>query len=201
MDDVLKILSAVGSVATAVTVYYLYLQVRSANRIAKLDHQRSRRQVAYDMCFKWTTSLSEDSYLILALFETIDISTCKSIVQRQSTKIAGENNLGRLFLILRPVLPDYANRIRDVLNNSEGEKSIMLDKVTTIYLRNRALTFANLLETIFVGWRLEIADQETLCEQFTWMQSNAMKNLREALGIQFFPATEAFCAHLAASRS
>src|ERR1700752_4015183 len=104
-----SIATAIGSLATGISALLLFVQLRN-------EQNRSRRHLAYEMCFRWTERSEKEAHLILAFFESIGLEACRSIANSEPVTIEGEANLHRLCSMLFSRFPDVQTAIKRILD-------------------------------------------------------------------------------------
>jgi len=167
-------------------------QVLYARKAMDADHQRSRRQLAIEMCTRWSGYASPETTSIVRLVEKMNSGQCEALALTQKLSIGVENK-HHLLSILQLRFSDIADKLEGLRKNEVYE----IDNPYLVYMRYIAVRYLNLLESILLSWTLGVADKAVIEKEFAYLCDpktgrTAMEGLRTKLGMEAFPAIEEF---------
>jgi hypothetical protein len=177
MDKLPEWVTAIGTVATAGGVLFLWKQLKLMRIQVTADHERSRRENSINYLFEWTKGLLRSSSLARRLVEVLDERQTKALVREEEltlSKFHKDLVLGVLSAVPPPTLKETADEIH-------------LDKRQVAEIRWQVVRYMNILESIFVAARHKVADKNILVEQFDFLFNPEeghyfLKKFREAMG-------------------
>lgn len=174
---------------------YTAQQVKLLSDEVKSDHERSRRENAIDLIFKWTEHMQRESTSARKFVESLD--------SHQALKLY---KVEPLTLSLNPIIKGHVatclaqSRLEPEID--EASNQLKLSEAAVSVIRWQAIKYLNTLESVLTAWRHNVADREMITEQFVYIfnpqkGSNAMASFREVLGGKdSFPSIALFIKHL-----
>jgi hypothetical protein len=167
-------------------------QLLEAHNELLADHHRSQRQLATEMCLRWSDFISPETASVTRLVEKLNEHQCDSIVHFESLSIPVENKT-YLLNIFQLRFPGFDNTLETF---KQANEYVLKDQYV-FYLRHIAVRYLNMLESILTTWTRGIADQTMIELEFAYLLDeekgrSAMDTLRGKLGREGFPAIEAF---------
>jgi hypothetical protein len=182
-------------VTVAVIVLSLLIAVGSlvyARRQLLADHRRSQRQLAMEMCQRWSNFTSAESSSVVRLVEKLDDKQCATIVNLSGPLSVDADNTHLLLNIFLLRFPQCEQKLK-----SETGQTVAIDGQYLLYLRHIAVRYLNMLESILMTWTMGIADQRVIESEFSFVLDpkqgrSGMENLRTRLGHKSFPAIAMF---------
>jgi len=176
---VLGFLIAIGS------LIYARLQI-------KADHERSRRQLAMEMCYRWSSSSSPETSSVIRMIEKLSDGQCAQIANQSPVLIEEEHKhfLLNIFLLR---FPDFEK----TLETLKEKRHYRIDGQYVICLRHIAVRYLNMLESVLMTWTGGIADQRMIEAEFGFLLDEkqgrtAVEKLRMKIGNEGFPAISKF---------
>jgi hypothetical protein len=156
------------------------------------DHGRSQRQLAHEMCSRWSTFTSPETASVTRLIEKMTADQCEALANFGTLVIAAEHK-HHLITILQLRFPDFETKLETVKNG----QSYRMDGQYLLYMRHIAVRYLNMLESILLCWTMSIADQGIIEREFSYLfnegkNRTALEGFRKKLGAEGFPAIEQF---------
>ena len=134
--------SAAAESITAVSIVVLLLQLLDARKQMKADHERSRRQLANEHLFVWTSSLNRTTSSARKLADLLNEEECRKLVDEQELVLnANRKSLVEAALSNHPELAQIA----------EEGGHIELSKPQTAEIRYLVVKYLNTLESVLAG--------------------------------------------------
>ncbi|MEI8394944.1 MAG: hypothetical protein WCF85_09435 [Rhodospirillaceae bacterium] len=199
-DMASKVTTTIAAILASFGIVIALTQAVIARGSMLADHERSRRQLAIDLVWKWSTALQPESKPIRDFISGLDADQCRSINEGRPFLI-DSNKKGKLISCLRKQFPEIEAYINDkIINSNNGH--IVLEEGHIRTLRSHAVLYLNLLETVLASWRHNVADSDILEEQFNYLMSSdneshaTLDKFRSVVGIKHFPSIEKFLEHL-----
>src|ERR1700722_3443789 len=183
MDKLPEWLTALAALVTAAGVFFLWKQLRLMQIQVAADHERSRRENSINYLFECAKGLLRPSSLARRLVEVLDDRQTIALVHEEELTLAKTHKdlvLGALPSTPHPILKETADEIH-------------LDKSQVAEIRWQVVRYINILESIFVAARHEVADKQILIERFGFLFNPEkgyyfMKKFRDAMGAKSYPA-------------
>jgi hypothetical protein len=187
---VLSFLIAIGS------LLYARRQLIAADLQLRADHARSRRQLAMEMCSRWSGSTSPETSSVTRLVEQMTPGQCESLANLGKLSI-GVQHKALLVNILELRFPDIETKLEPLRKGDTYE----IEGRYLLHIRHIAVRYLNMLESILLSWTMAIADQQIIENEFSYLfdekhNRTAMEELRTKIGIEAFPAIDQFTAAL-----
>lgn len=157
------------------------------------DHQRSRNEKAVDLIKEWTRIINHKSSASRKLVEKFDRETCRKLYKREKIDIEGnEQNIDLLKAIFDKDFTLTNEKIE--INPSESTK-----------LRWEVVTYLNILESVFIAYRHNVADKDILKEQFEYLVNPAenefvLEDFRNSSRVHSYPGIQDFVDELKEDR-
>lgn len=163
-----------------------------ARRQLLADHERSRRQLAMEMCSRWSSSSSPETSSVIRMIEKLSDAQCELIANQMSVLIEEEHLhfLLNIFLFRFPELGPKMDSLKD-------GKFYRIEGHYVIYLRHIAIRYLNMLESVLMTWTSGIADQKMIEAEFSFLLDEkqgrtAVEKLRLKIGNEGFPSISKF---------
>lgn len=202
--------SSLASVIVAVGVIFVWWQARLlgrqieqarqqlelSHRALTADHERSRRELTINAIREWIRDVKPESSAADKLVSKWNDEQCRNLANHLPVKI-------------KPEQKDLAEAClkRGLKNPGIGnDRQIVLDESEVTSIRYYAVGYLNSIETALLGWQLNIADRETIEQQFAFLYRpeegyDTLEKLRTAFGRpNSFPAIERFIENLRSLR-
>ena len=162
------------------------------------EHEKARREKAIEVLQFWHQRLSRRSSLARKLVENFTFTQSKQLLDQDLvTKIPiifKENILS--------IFPDIELQGKEGIIYSTNSDEICLSSEYSGLLRWEIVSYLNHLETMLSAWHHNVADQEMLEEQLTYLVSSKnnhflLENFRQAAGDgESYPSIKVFIAYL-----
>lgn len=191
----------VGLVLAILGAFFAYYQLSkiaeqiSDARIAiQNDHERSRRAATVEVLRYFQEFTTPEHNKMVKLLDLMPED--QLVCLRDAKTVSLEGELKELACsALRPKFPD----IYDI--HCQDEKRTTFTHGQSLQLRYIMINVVNHIEVCLVPWRLGIVDTEEFENQFKALVDKRdgkykLARVRAVIGIDKFPATEAFRAHL-----
>jgi hypothetical protein len=183
------------------TLLYLRKQIADARDAVLADHARSKRQMAMEMCAKWSMFTDPETSSVTRLIESLDLAQCDAIAKLTKLTLSLDSK-HHLVNILQLRFDDIEAKLETM---RDGDKYV-IEGHYLIYIRHIGVRYLNMLESVLVAWSMNIADQPLIEKEFSYLfdesqSRTAMKNFRTRLGLGAFPAIERFIEVLAQAKS
>ena len=184
-DDVI----AVSSAVTALSVTVVWWQARLLRKQVEADHERSRRELTIHLIQTWNRSVSPFTAAAERVTNGLNDDQCRNLAQ-MSPFWVNEN--------LRPMLE---TALADVISAGDALRPvngrIELNQRHVTRLRFLVVDYLNETEAVLQAWLMGVGDRQTLEEEFQFLADrrhgyNAVEAFRTALGIELWPAVQAF---------
>jgi hypothetical protein len=166
----------------------------------RCDHERSRRELAVELCQKWAIHLNRKSTLARKLVENFSDEQARSLFNNEPIIL----DVKHLSLV-KGCLPDTS-----YFNNNgisfENDREITLQEKDVSEIRWLVVSYLNLLETIFAAWHYGIAEKQIIECQFGYLVAPdkghlILERFRQAAGgANSFPAIKAFVSEIITQR-
>jgi hypothetical protein len=142
--------AAVGAVVSGASAFVILHQLRS-------DHERSRRENAVNLMFKYTSEISTIPHMALYVefVDKLDFAQCESYIRGQPFRMTSE----------------HLEVIRLISNISgtpftEGPGGVEISTEMVFFLKKHTGIFLNALESISAAARYHVADTEIIEDEF-----------------------------------
>jgi hypothetical protein len=183
VDRLPEWVTAIATAITATGVLTLRKQILMLRQQMTADHERSRRENAINYLFEWSRGLSQVSSLARRLAESLN--------DDQTRNLAGERPM-RLSIDKRNLVLGCLSHVPEG-GLKESNNEILLDEREVAEIRWQLVRYLNILESIFVAARHNVADKDILLEQFGYLVSSRqghhlLKRFRDAVGGESYPA-------------
>ena len=210
MDQIIQVLQQIAApkltdwITTGVVILNLILslilikQYFISKKSLHDEHEKARREKAIEVLQYWHQRLSRRSSLARKLVENFTFAQSKQLLdQDQVTKIPvifKENILS--------IFPDIELQGKEGIIYSANPDEICLSSEYSGLLRWEIVSYLNYLETMLSAWHHNVADQEMLEEQLTYLVSSKnnhflLENFRQASGDgESYPSIKVFIAYL-----
>lgn len=182
---------AVATCIGALSVLYAARQATLLKEQISADHERSRRQVAVDLIWRFTELMSGTA--ATDFVEGLATEVVRSIVNCESTVVRIDE---RQQNALRVCLKGTSLVVPQI-----GEVTLSRDIVGTV--QTDALRYLSIVESVLLAWLHNVADRKMIEDQLAYLFDatkgrNCLKAFRAAAGgARIFPATAAFELELA----
>ena len=191
LNEVLNVISTIATVVGAGGVIALFISLKTL----KADHDRSRRHMAVEMLKFWVINLDSHTSSASKFVENLGKNECLAIYNGEEFSLADKNNIESLKKCFDK------NEMPDELLNIKTE-SVKVSANTSYHIRQLIVHYLNMLETIMLSARHNIADKDIVHEQFKYLYN---KDTQKTLLQQFratinaadnFPAITQYILHL-----
>jgi hypothetical protein len=177
--------SAIAESVTAIGVILAFWQLKDAREVNRENHEKARREGAVQYCLVWTNSLSQYSSNAGKLVDLLDTHECSAIAERRAVTIAERHAV--LLAASFPANVDFERK----------DGTIHLTGQQSAELRWTIVRYLNTLEVICGAWHAATVDRKIIEDEFRYLFSlrdgrRLLRNFREAMGNEFFPAIDAF---------
>jgi len=195
-------IAAIASAVTAVSVLIIWAQAALLRKQLTADHERSRRQLAISLMEMWAT----DPLLMSPLHR----SACSIVHGLSAEQVDGLRNTNELEIDQKHKthVEVFLAELGAKSSQSKKESRIVngkyrLTEAEVFVLNSLVLRYLNLLETVAASWRLGIADQTAIEEEFKRIiepKSNrfTLETYREASGV--YPSIYALAEKIKANK-
>jgi hypothetical protein len=183
------IVQAISAVLTLLMLVLAFIQFRQMKKEMKLDHARSRRQLAVELCAGWVANQEPQTFEMCRFVDQLDKKQIDSILTSATFEVSA--NCG---VQLKKLFEGFAHS--EECFKKTGNK-LTITEVGSQQLRYLAIRYLNQLETVFVAWASGVCDQEIIEKQFGPLLDgragrNALSSFREQIGTAHFPNFDAF---------
>jgi hypothetical protein len=157
------------------------------------DHERSRNEKAVDLIRDWTKILNQKSSAARKIVEQLDNQTCIKLNKQEKISIdKTETNLNLLKAVFEEEI------------NSDSDK-VEIDIRKSTQLRWEIITYLNILESVLIAYRHNVADRQIIKEQFRYLVNPTenhfvLEEFRKATGEENFPGIKDFAKELKEER-
>ena len=184
-------ITAIANAVMAVGVGLVFWQAWLARKALEADHERSRRELAYNAVREYQNDLKPEHTAANRLVRSWTEEQYKCLADASSPlKIKAEEK----------------GQVEACLGKSLSNPEIQGGFITLEIPEARGIRFnvisgLNILEIALAAWHLGVADRDTMVSQFRNVYDpqigyDALERLRRILGTDDFPAIEAFVREL-----
>lgn len=187
--DWIGIIEALASILALVTVFAAFYQVRQMKKEMTADHDRSRRQLAVELCVRWVESQEPQTFEVCKFIDQLEKKQIDSILASVSFSVPSSTGVQ-----LTKLFEGFA-QAQDCYTTKDSQ--ILITEIGSQQLRYLAIRYLNQLETVFIAWASGICDKPIIEEQFRPILDsragrNALTSFREQVGKDHFPHFDAF---------
>jgi hypothetical protein len=169
-----------GVLAGGASAYYIYKQVRDAREADRQERIRLKKEFAVRLLDRWRDQQRPDVVSAYQLARSFSYQQCLILTNRQLTSIHldATEELKLLTQLAFSYKFDGFN-----VDNLVKEGKIYLDGVHVFHIRFCVISRLDLLESVLLAWRLDVADREIIEDAFAFLRDDAvnLKNYRDAL--------------------
>lgn len=158
-----------------------------SQKVLKADHDRSRKERAIEVLRQWNKEISPQASAADKLVRKWNNEQCRRLLNHQTIRIKPEDkNLVEACLD------------KGVCNPNTSEGSIELEPEEVTQIRYQVISYLNSTEIALISWHLNVADQETIERQFSFLyqpeiEYSALENFRKVVtNPDAFPAIRSF---------
>jgi hypothetical protein len=173
---------------SSVTILIAFLVLRR-------DHERSRREKAVELSLYWSKNLNNKSSLARKCVEKLDTQQVNKLYNQEEIVFGEENR--KLYNEIKSLLGSQ-NKPED----APASGNCKLTSADCAELRGIVIAYLNMLESILLAWRHNVADTNMIEEEFKYMMDPAkeyeiLKEFRRvAGGTDSYPSIALFCRYL-----
>ena len=178
----------------------------------KGEHEKGRREKAIELLLRWNDSITADTNRIKEFCEQLSDEQCRKLARYETFEISAKKHAE-----LKQLLSDdNVNKCHEEDQAEEKKTSANKESVTGItvnknkekltsleikQLRYQVVRYLNLLEIIMTAWKDNVADNEMIENEFSFLLSETegktlLENMRKALGNECYPSISIFCANM-----
>ena len=188
MDTTPDWIAAIASVLAALSIIFVAWQTFIIRRQIADDHERSRREKAVDLLYRWSNSLQRESSSARRFVEALDEIQTRQLYNQKSMSVH------------KDLAPYVAACLRNTgfIPKPHENGTLRLDEGAVSIIRWYAIGYLNALESVMIAWYHNVADRDIISEQFNYLVDpkaghHALDKLRKvAGGASAYPALEAF---------
>lgn len=182
-------LSVIRDCVAIITLPLILFQLWIIKNSFSQDHERSRNEKAVDLIRDWTKVLNQKSSAARKIVEQLDKQTCVKLSKQEKFSI--DKSDANIHLLKVLFGEDF---------KSQNDK-IEIDVAKATQLRWEIVTYLNILESVLIAYRHNVADREIIKEQFRYLVNPnenhfVLEEFRKVVGDESFPGIKDFAKEL-----